>query len=266
MSDAERAARADRRTGIPGGARVRTRHGHAIRARARPERPVRAPADKSISHRAALLGAMASEPVRIERYLHAADTDSTLAAVAALGALVEVSAGRMSSSAAPGCARRASPTARSTSATPARCCACCRAGSPRRRGARSRSTATSRSAGARSSGSLTPLRQMGAELNAREDRFPPLHVDGAPLHGDRLRARRRQRAGQVVHPARGARRRRARRRSPSRPSAATTPSGCCCAPGVSISRRGRTLTVGEHRRARARADHVCRATSARLRS
>ncbi len=31
---------------------------------------------------------MASEPVRIERYLHAADTDSTLEAVRALGALV----------------------------------------------------------------------------------------------------------------------------------------------------------------------------------
>ncbi len=39
---------------------------------------VRAPADKSISHRAALLGAMSSEPVRIERYLQAADTTSTL--------------------------------------------------------------------------------------------------------------------------------------------------------------------------------------------
>jgi 3-phosphoshikimate 1-carboxyvinyltransferase len=50
---------------------------------------VRAPADKSLSHRAALLGAMSSEPVRIENYLRAADTDSTLAAVQALGALVE---------------------------------------------------------------------------------------------------------------------------------------------------------------------------------
>jgi 3-phosphoshikimate 1-carboxyvinyltransferase len=50
---------------------------------------LRVPPDKSISHRAALLGAMSSEPVRIERYLHAADTDSTLAAVRALGALVE---------------------------------------------------------------------------------------------------------------------------------------------------------------------------------
>jgi 3-phosphoshikimate 1-carboxyvinyltransferase len=51
---------------------------------------VRAPADKSISHRAAILGAMASEPVRIQRYLPAADTTSTLEAVRALGSLVEV--------------------------------------------------------------------------------------------------------------------------------------------------------------------------------
>ena len=51
---------------------------------------LRPPPDKSISHRAALLGAMASEPVRIERFLQAADTESTLAAVRALGALVEV--------------------------------------------------------------------------------------------------------------------------------------------------------------------------------
>jgi 3-phosphoshikimate 1-carboxyvinyltransferase len=48
-----------------------------------------APADKAISHRAALLGAMASYPVRIENYLNAADTRSTLNAVRALGALVE---------------------------------------------------------------------------------------------------------------------------------------------------------------------------------
>jgi 3-phosphoshikimate 1-carboxyvinyltransferase len=51
---------------------------------------LQAPPDKSISHRAALLGAMSSEPVRIERYLHAADTSSTLEAVRALGALVEL--------------------------------------------------------------------------------------------------------------------------------------------------------------------------------
>ena len=46
------------------------------------------PADKSISHRAAIIGAMASEPVRIVNYLDAADTRSTLEAVGMLGALV----------------------------------------------------------------------------------------------------------------------------------------------------------------------------------
>jgi 3-phosphoshikimate 1-carboxyvinyltransferase len=48
-----------------------------------------APPDKSISHRAALLGAMSAEPVRIANYLRAADTISTLNALRAVGALVE---------------------------------------------------------------------------------------------------------------------------------------------------------------------------------
>ncbi len=51
---------------------------------------VAAPPDKSISHRAALLGAMTDTPVRIANYLDAADTNSTLAAVQQLGALAEV--------------------------------------------------------------------------------------------------------------------------------------------------------------------------------
>jgi 3-phosphoshikimate 1-carboxyvinyltransferase len=47
------------------------------------------PSDKSISHRAAILAAMAADPVRIRGYLDAADTNSTLAAVARLGAIVQ---------------------------------------------------------------------------------------------------------------------------------------------------------------------------------
>ena len=50
---------------------------------------IRVPPDKSVSHRAAIIGAMASEPVRIHNYLSAADTNSTLAAVGDLGALVD---------------------------------------------------------------------------------------------------------------------------------------------------------------------------------
>jgi 3-phosphoshikimate 1-carboxyvinyltransferase len=53
------------------------------------------PPDKSISHRAGLLGAMSAEPVRIANYLQAADTRSTLEAVRALGALVEENDGEL---------------------------------------------------------------------------------------------------------------------------------------------------------------------------
>jgi len=49
-----------------------------------------APPDKSISHRAALLGAMSAGTVRIANYLHAEDTTSTLNALRQVGAHVEV--------------------------------------------------------------------------------------------------------------------------------------------------------------------------------
>lgn len=49
---------------------------------------LRPPPDKSISHRAALLGAMADGPTRITGYLDSADTRSTLSAVRAVGAAV----------------------------------------------------------------------------------------------------------------------------------------------------------------------------------
>jgi 3-phosphoshikimate 1-carboxyvinyltransferase len=47
------------------------------------------PPDKSVSHRAALIAAMGEGETTIENYLDAADTRSTLAAVQALGATVE---------------------------------------------------------------------------------------------------------------------------------------------------------------------------------
>jgi 3-phosphoshikimate 1-carboxyvinyltransferase len=51
---------------------------------------VTAPADKSISHRAALFAAMSGGSSRISNYLHAEDTTSTLNAVRALGAEVSL--------------------------------------------------------------------------------------------------------------------------------------------------------------------------------
>src|SRR5581483_2062251 len=49
---------------------------------------LRAPPDKSVSHRAALIGAMADGPTRITGYLDSADTRATLRAVVAVGAEV----------------------------------------------------------------------------------------------------------------------------------------------------------------------------------
>ncbi|HYZ30224.1 MAG TPA: 3-phosphoshikimate 1-carboxyvinyltransferase [Thermoleophilaceae bacterium] len=51
---------------------------------------LRPPADKSISHRAAMFGAMCDTPVSIRNYLYADDTLSTLDALRALGAAVEL--------------------------------------------------------------------------------------------------------------------------------------------------------------------------------
>jgi 3-phosphoshikimate 1-carboxyvinyltransferase len=48
------------------------------------------PADKSLSHRAALFGAMSDSPVVVRNYLHADDTLATLNALRALGAGVDV--------------------------------------------------------------------------------------------------------------------------------------------------------------------------------
>ena len=50
---------------------------------------LRPPADKSISHRAALIAAMGEGETTIEGYLDSADTRSTLNTVRALGAEVE---------------------------------------------------------------------------------------------------------------------------------------------------------------------------------
>ena len=63
--------------------------GRSLRGRVTP------PADKSISHRAALFGAMSDEPVAIRNYLYAEDTLSTLTALRVLGAAVDMQEGEL---------------------------------------------------------------------------------------------------------------------------------------------------------------------------
>src|SRR5512136_2803234 len=50
---------------------------------------VRVPADKSISHRAAILSALAEGDTRIENYLDSQTTNATLDCLSAMGAVIE---------------------------------------------------------------------------------------------------------------------------------------------------------------------------------
>jgi 3-phosphoshikimate 1-carboxyvinyltransferase len=138
------------------------------------------PADKSISHRAALLGAMASEPVRIERYLHAADTTSTLQAVQALGALVEV---RDREIVLRGTGLREArepdgPIDVGNAGTLLRLLPGWLAAQEGRSFRLDGDESIRRRPVDRI---IEPLRLMGAELNARDGRLPPLEVRGARL-------------------------------------------------------------------------------------
>lgn len=67
-------------------------HGRGRSASFGPEGPLKGtitpPADKSISHRAAIIGAISDGPTRVTNYLDSDDTRSTLSAMAGLGAMV----------------------------------------------------------------------------------------------------------------------------------------------------------------------------------
>ena len=140
-----------------------------------------APADKAISHRAALLGAMASYPMRIENYLHAADTTSTLNAVRALGALVEV---RPEEVVVRGTGLREArdpggPLDVGNAGTLMRLLPGWLAAQEGRTFTLDGDESIRRRPVDRV---IEPLRLMGATLQAREDRHPPLSVQGARLH------------------------------------------------------------------------------------
>jgi 3-phosphoshikimate 1-carboxyvinyltransferase len=139
------------------------------------------PADKSISHRAALIGAMASEPVRIRNYLDAADTRSTLAAVSELGAIVHTDAGEVTIR---GCGMR---NARSDAVIDVG-----NAGTLMRllpgwlafqEGSAFTLDGDESIRGRPVDRIAEPLTRMGARLAAQDGRYPPFTVHGANLTG-----------------------------------------------------------------------------------
>ena len=148
---------------------------------------LRVPGDKSISHRAALLGAMSSEPVHIDGYLHAADTISTLDAVRALGALVEINGNRVGAAeevVVRGTGLREArepdgPIDVGNAGTLLRLLPGWLAAQDGRTFTLDGDESIRRRPVDRIA---APLRQMGAQLSAREDRFAPFEIRGARLH------------------------------------------------------------------------------------
>jgi 3-phosphoshikimate 1-carboxyvinyltransferase len=140
------------------------------------------PADKSISHRAAIIGAMASDPVRITNYLDAADTNSTLAAVQALGAIVGHRDGELLLR---GCGmRNAQPPTGPIDVGNAGTLMRLLPGWLAFQQGASFTLDGDESIRRRPVDRISePLTQMGASFEAREGRFPPFTVTGAPLIG-----------------------------------------------------------------------------------
>ncbi len=146
---------------------------------------LRAPPDKSISHRAALIGAMADGQTRIANYLDSADTRSTLAAIASLGAEVE---GVSPSAIDPririqGVGLRGAVPADvdvGNAGTLLRLLPGWLAGQERGQWTLDGDDSIRCRPVDRV---VDPLRRMGARLSCREERLPPLRIEGAPLRG-----------------------------------------------------------------------------------
>ena len=142
---------------------------------------LRAPGDKSLSHRAALFGAMCADPVRVTGYLDAADTRSTLAAVRSLGALVEEGVPGTLTIRGPGLRGAAEAHIDVGNAgTLMRLLPGWLAGQPGGTWTIDGDESIRRRPVDRVA---KPLREMGARIEAREDRLPPFSVHGQPLQG-----------------------------------------------------------------------------------
>jgi 3-phosphoshikimate 1-carboxyvinyltransferase len=146
------------------------------------EGELRPPADKSISHRAAILGAMASKTVAVRNYLVAADTTSSLDAVRALGATVIDGPDELTITGVG--LRGARPPGGPIDVGNAGTLMRLLPGWLAAQGGRAFVLDGDDSIRRRPVDRIAaPLRRMGARIEARDDRLPPFTVTGAPLHG-----------------------------------------------------------------------------------
>ena len=142
------------------------------------------PPDKSISHRAALLAAMCEGEVRIRNYLRSADTGATLRAVAQLGAGVEERKGDVvvRGVGLRGPHESADPIDVANAGTLMRLLPGWLAGQKKGRWTLDGDESIRRRPVDRIA---EPLRRMGADVECREGRLPPLVISGAELEGVR---------------------------------------------------------------------------------
>jgi 3-phosphoshikimate 1-carboxyvinyltransferase len=142
------------------------------------------PADKSISHRAALFAAMCDEPVTVRNYLDSEDTRSTLDAVMALGAGIEDEGGNCFVIRGVGLHAPLEATEGrlnvGNAGTLMRLLPGWLAGQPAGVWTLDGDQSIRRRPVDRIA---EPLRLMGAEVDARDGRFPPFTVRGAQLTG-----------------------------------------------------------------------------------
>ena len=142
------------------------------------------PADKSISHRAALFAAMCDEPVTVRNYLDSEDTASTLNAVQALGAGIEDEGQNCFVIRGVGLHAPLEATEGllnvGNAGTLMRLLPGWLAGQPGGVWTLDGDESIRRRPVDRVA---EPLRLMGAEVNARDGRFPPFTVRGAQLDG-----------------------------------------------------------------------------------
>jgi 3-phosphoshikimate 1-carboxyvinyltransferase len=146
---------------------------------------LRPPPDKSISHRAALIAAMGEGETRIEGFLDSADTRSTLAAVAALGAEVgDLGEGRLSEAISVRGVGLRGPAPAAIDVGNAGTLLRLLPGWLAGQGEGSWTLDGDESIRRRPVDRIAePLRLMGARIEAREGRLPPLRVEGAALRG-----------------------------------------------------------------------------------
>ncbi|MEA2428114.1 MAG: 3-phosphoshikimate 1-carboxyvinyltransferase [Thermoleophilaceae bacterium] len=142
------------------------------------------PADKSISHRAALFGAMSADPVHVRNYLDSHDTNATLDAIQALGAAIDERGDGEVTIRGVGLHTPSEVTNGTldvqNSGTLLRLLPGWLAGQPGNAWTLTGDESIQRRPVDRVA---EPLRLMGGNLEAREGRFPPLRVEGAELRG-----------------------------------------------------------------------------------